>query len=338
MATVRMAVVAVALLVVGCAVPASSAETNLLVEGQIRTFDYDPRTDTVVYFASEQPAHVDRDAAQLLATYDVATGEETVIDDGISGNRLPWVGVGVDGEVYLLDTREMWNPDGVPERYLRVYRDGEAVGRYALSQAYDARDCAQLVGTEVVFLGAAFDDEGLVHPQFALPAPAALGKHPTADETTGETTAETNGETNGESTAETTDDATDALAHDLRRCGGAPFAGHLDVVLGGNLQHLDVQTFRDTLADAEALWANEAHALQFREAPRRSLAGVFGNQPCERVYDHLAFEGRRYAMGSCYHSIHAFPSSGHLVNERGGLLYLGAAGGDGRLGIYALEP
>ncbi len=263
--------------------------TELLVESrQIRAFDHDPVAGTL--YLVEVPSG-EGERSSVLSSYDLATGETSVIDDGLPAILYPWVGVAGDGEVWLFD--DGWDPmstgmGGAAEQALLVYRDGTLVDRHPV-HPMDGPGCASIAANPDVdrYLGL----RPVRHTAELEPYPMFVIR--------------------------TADDGA-LVAYDPGSCDERDLAD-LELYVSGNLQALNERALLESMASSGWSWVDASQGFRYREQGK--LFGFLQDLACARVFDRVDLDGTSYRIGSCFRGIHEFPSSGHLFTDQGDLLY-----------------
>lgn len=290
-----------ALLAASCGffVPPAPDTTILVADINIDAVDFDPGTQTIYYLGTPGDSRArlsNEDGIQILASYDLDTGQTIVIDEGFTYRWDPWIGVGVGGELYVLDNGDhrSWRyGTEAEERLLHIYRDGVLDASHPVEWLEGDTCTAEVMDSrETSYLGVVTSDSDLkstaeeaMHPKLLLQM----------------------------------DGGAIEAVYDPSRCEEEMFVGNLDRYLAKNLQALDQTTFHDTARDSEAILANEENQFRFLEG---SKGFGYYNYSCEEVYDRVEFEDERYNLGSCIRAIHHFPSSGQLFTAEGALIYV----------------
>ncbi len=255
--------------------------------------DFNPENQTIYYIEMDRLSS--EDGSQFLRSYNFSTDTLMTIDKDFPYLATPWIGVGIDDEVYVLDNgRNPYRFDD-NQRYIIEYRDDEKYATYELENIFE-EDCEKYINSEYVneYLGLVKTEENNIYPKFLV-----------------------------------YNDGDSKRFYGVERCERVFSNDDLDIYINKNLQALNKETFFDTKENEDYLWVNSDNDFAYKE--ESSLFLMFGNSPCERVFDLVKFRGGNYRMGSCIFSIHDFPSSGNFFNEDGDLIY------SAQRGIYLLK-
>ena len=261
---------------------------------RIYALDYDPIKNTVSYVKSEDWRSSAEKEKQHIISYNLETGHKTIIEEGFSHLLITWIGIGRQGELYVLDRGSSLSTPDSNEMFLLVYKEGELIDKYALEflNMNGSDSCSRYLnsGSDAFYLGIERDKDHGFYPKFIL-----FEK----------------------------DDGSIA-AYDPQYCDKSIFNNDIDTYIEKNIQKINEKTYKDTYKNPKYIWVN--HENDFRYSEPLSTTYWYANMECERVFDYVQFHGRRYNMGQCIRSILALPSSGNFFDTNGDLIFVNLRG------------